>query len=108
MKQKRSDTELFALNPEPEKSKRSRIDTIGQNGNDGLHYKPKGYAIQSIFSYGWDFVGFDDEDGLREVFKTKKAAKQELDEILEFTGDTPDDWRIIPYNPHEDETFARF
>ena len=94
--------------PEPTFPGSSRIDIIGQNGNSGLHYKPKGYAIQSIFSYGWDFVGFDDEDGLREVFKTKKAAKAELAEILDFTGDTPDDWRIIPYNPYEDDTFARF
>jgi len=105
---KKSDTELFAQDVETTFPKSSRIDIIGQNGNCGLHYKPKSYAIQSIFSYGWDFIGYDDEDGLREVFKTQKAAKRALDEILEFTGDPLDEWRIVPYNPHEDDTFARF
>jgi len=103
---KKSDTELFSQEPTFPES--SRIDIIGQNGNEGLHYKPTTFAIQSIFSYGWDFVGFDDKDGLREVFKTEAKAKKELKEILEFTNDAPEDWRIIPYNPYEDETFARF
>lgn len=105
---KKSDTELFSQVTEPEFPKSSRIDIIGQNGNEGLHYKPNSYAIQSLFSYGWDFIGFDDEDGLREVFKTQKAAKIELKEVLDFTGDASDDWRIVPYNPHEDDTLARF
>jgi len=47
-------------------------------------------------------------DGLRETFKTKTEAKQELKEIIEFTQTPLEEWRIIPYNPYEDETFARF
>lgn len=105
---KKSDAELFALAPETTFPESSRIDMIGQNGNDGLHYKPNSYALQTKFSYGWDFVGFDDDDGLRETFKTKTKAKKELDEVLEFTQDPPEEWRIVPYNPYEDETFARF
>ncbi len=105
---KKTDSELFAQNVTPTFPKSSRIDVIGQNGNDGLHYKSNSYAIQSLFSYGWDFIGFDDEDGLRETFKTQKKAKEELKEILEFTRTDPDEWRIVPYNPNEDETFARF
>lgn len=105
---KKTDTELFAQDTPPEFPKSSRIDIIGQNGNEGLHYKTNSYAIQSLFSYGWDFVGFDDEDGLRETFKNKTKAKQELKEVIEFTQSPPEEWRIVPYNPHEDDTFARF
>jgi len=88
--------------------KSSRIDIIGQNGNEGLHYKPTVFAIQSLFQYGWDFIGFNDEDGLREVFKTEKEALIELTEICHFTGTPKEEWRIVPYNPYEDDTFARF
>ena len=103
---KKTDSELFSQELTFPKS--SRIDVIGQNGNTGCHYKSTKYAIQSIFQYGWDYIGYDDEDGLRQVFKTKKVAQVELDDILELTGDTPNDWRIVLYNPHEDDTFARF
>ena len=72
------------------------------------HYNPNSYAIQTLFSYGWDFIGFDDNDGLREVFKTEKKANQEIKEILELTGDSPDEWRVVPYNPYKDDSFARF
>lgn len=104
----KTDTELFAQNIEPTFPKSSRIDVIGQNGNDGLHYKSNSFAIQTLFGYGWDYIGYDDEDGLREVFKTEAKANKEITEILELTGDPSEEWRVIPYNPNEDDTFARF
>jgi len=103
---KKSDTELFAQDTSFPES--SRIDIIGQNGNEGLHYKSKFFAIQSLFSYGWDYIGYDDEDGLREVFKTEQKANKEIKEILELTKESPDEWKVVPYNPHEDDSFARF
>jgi len=116
---KKSDTELFSQ--ELEFPEASRIDVIGQNGNDGLHYpiqtllaekrlsyQPTVFALQSMFSYGWDFVGFDDDDGLREVFKTEEEALIELNDICHFTGTPKEEWRVVPYNPYEDETFARY
>lgn len=99
---------LPELSIEPEFPSSSRIDVIGQNGNDGLHYEPTSFAIQTIFQYGWDFVGYDDEDGLRQTFNTKEEALKELVEIIEATQDDPIDWQIVPYNPNEDDCFARF
>jgi len=93
--------EIKEIFTEPTFPESSRIDIIGQNGNEGLHYKPNSYAIQSEFSYGWDFVGFDDEDGLRETFKTKTEAKQELKEIIEFTQTPLEEWRIAVKNVNQ-------
>lgn len=94
-----SDSELFAQALEP-----SRIDVVGQNGNDGEHYK---YAIQSEFQYGWDFVGTCD-DGLRIVFDTMEEAELELLEIIAFTGEDPDGYRAVVYDPDKDDAFARY
>lgn len=105
---KKPDSVLFAQTEEPSFPTSSRIDIIGQNGNDGLHYEPDSFAIQSLFSYGWDFIGFDDEDGLRETFTTENKAQSELDKIIDFTITDPAEWRIVPYNPHEDPDFARY
>jgi len=105
---KKSDTELFAQDVEPTFPESSRIDIIGQNGNTGEHYPTNKFAVQSKFGYGWDYIGFDDEDGLRLVFTSKEQADLDILEIIAFTDEDPKEYRTVPYNPNEDDTFARF
>ena len=73
------------------------------------HYKSTKFAIQTLFSYGWDYIGYAD-DGLRTVYKTQEEAQKFIDHLLneEYKGDNPDEWQTVPYNPHKDDTFARY
>ena len=105
---KKSDTELFAQNVEPTFPSSSRIDIIGQNGNEGLHYKPTVFAVQSMFGYGWDYIGYDDEDGLRLVFDTEEEGELDILDILKITSEDPNEYQVVPYNPYKDDSFARF
>ena len=92
-----NDSALFA--------KPSRIDIIGQNGNDGDHYDelPSLYAIQTEFSYGWDYLETS-EDGLRTVYTTKEEADNTLKTIH---CDSSLEWRVVQYDPTKDDSFAR-
>tara|TARA_R110001583_G_scaffold187875_1_gene349459 strand:- start:286 stop:537 length:252 start_codon:yes stop_codon:yes gene_type:complete len=73
------------------------------------------YAIQTLFTYGWDYTGA--EDGERLLFDTKQEAQEDLNEFLlslfaqSFQeGDTPADtdpadWRVAEYHAaHDDRT----
>lgn len=100
--------ELKEVFVEPTKPKTSRIDVIGQNGNEGLHYESSVFAIQTLFSYGWDYVGTSDEDGLRAIYLTEQEALDEIQELVAFFQYPAEEWKVVSYNPYEDDTFARF
>lgn len=85
----------------------SRIDIIGQNEGDGEHYMHIKYALQTNFTYGWDYIGTSDEDGLREIFDTQKEANDQLLEIIAFTNENITDYRVVEYNYKTDDSFAR-
>ena len=71
------------------------------------------YAIQTLFTYGWDYTGA--EDGERLLFDTKQEAQEDLNQFLlslfaqSFQeGDTPADtdpadWRVAEYHAAHDD-----
>ncbi len=87
----------------------SRIDVIAQNGNNGEHYPEKvpRYAIQTNFSYGWDYIGVSDDDGLRDVYKTEQECYEQILEIVAFTNEEINDYKVVQYNYNDDDSFSR-
>ena len=72
------------------------------------------YAIQTLFTYGWDYTGYED-DGERLLFDTEQEAQEDLNDLLMAMleqsfqeGDTPPDtgpadWQVVEYNAAHDD-----
>jgi len=66
---------------------------------------PVKYAQQSLFAYGWDYVGTDDNDK-RVLFESEKEALDDLDDAmagLAKLGYKREDWRVVPYVAADDD-----
>jgi len=66
------------------------------------------YKIQMAGITGWGDLKSSTDDGetyIVESFKTKKAAKQEINDIVESTGDDQSNYRIVGWLTPEDINF---
>lgn len=63
----------------------------------------KKYAIQCLFSYGWDYVGSC--DGKRDLYDSFHEAnedlKNEMPHLIKL-GYSSSEWRVVPYDPADD------
>lgn len=66
------------------------------------------YKIQMTGITGWGDLKSSEDDGetyIVESFKTKKEAQQEINDIVESTGDDQSNYRIVNWLTPEDINF---